>query len=162
MMSYAVRAAGHDLATFAAVEMKHCRPCGRDLPRDAFSPKRGHVQSRCRECQAAVMRERRRAQWLADREDGPILPTKRARRLQAALEPVSPSPPAPARSGVRKARARLPAGARVLARGEVVARLVELRWGVAVGWRGGTNERSNLRVLCTTCNTRKGTKEESA
>lgn len=24
--------------------------------------------------------------------------------------------------------------------------------------RGGTNERSNLRVLCTRCNTRKGTK----
>lgn len=24
--------------------------------------------------------------------------------------------------------------------------------------RGGTNDRSNLRVLCTTCNTRKGTK----
>jgi 5-methylcytosine-specific restriction endonuclease McrA len=25
--------------------------------------------------------------------------------------------------------------------------------------RGGSSERSNLRVLCTTCNTRKGTKD---
>lgn len=140
------------------IEVKHCKPCGRDLPRAAFSPKRGHVQSRCRECHAAQMRERRAAG--KDRRRPSRLArlavgkAGRKRSEQPAIWPltlvteggvslrrelptwVEARPVALRAKPYKKARPR-EATWWFMTRGEVVERLCLLRWGT---WPHGAAE----------------------